>query len=223
MADRFARYGAASGIVAVILIFVGFGIYSSGIPDIDASGEEWGSFFADNQGQVHFGLTLAGIGLFFFLWFLGSLRSAIAAAEPGAARLASIALAGGIIGTGVLGIGAAASLTAAFRPDELDPGVTRALVDFGAIVGAPGAAGFTALFAATAIAGYRHGALPAPIAGFSALAAITQPLTYGVGVTDSGAFAADGFLGLWIPVITFAIAVLTASVTLTRTPGRAVG
>jgi hypothetical protein len=58
----------------------------------------------------------------------------------------------------------------------------------------------------------------APIAGFSALAAITQPLGYGVAVTDSGVFASDGVLGLVIPVITFAIAILTLSGALMRQP-----
>ena len=68
---------------------------------------------------------------------------------------------------------------AALRPQDLDPNTTRALNDLGVVVGGPGAAGFTALFAATAIVGYRHGAIPAPVAEFSALAAITQPLGYG--------------------------------------------
>jgi hypothetical protein len=34
---------------------------------------------------------------------------------------------------------------------------------------------------------------------FSALAAITQPLAYGIAVTDHGAFASDGVLGFVIP------------------------
>ena len=152
------------------------------------------------------------------IWFLGSLRSAIAAAEGGTGRLASIAFGGGLVGVVSLLIALTGAGAAAFHPDQVDPTVTRALNDFGTLAAAPGAAGFTALFAATAIAGYRHGALPAPIAGFSALAAITQPLAYGVAVTDSGAFASDGVLGLVIPVITFSVAILTASVALARRP-----
>ena len=76
------------------------------------------------------------------------------------------------------------------------------------MAGGPGAAGFTAFFAATAIAGYRFKAMPAPVAGMSALAAITQPLAYGVAVTDTGVFAADGFLGGFIPIITFVLAMV---------------
>lgn len=214
--DRHERYGAATGILAVVLILVGFFIFSSDIPATDASAEDWASFFTDHQSRIQAALTIVGVGLFFFIWFLGSLRSAIASAEGGSGRLASVAHGGGIVAVVTLLIALTAAATAAFRPDELDPTLTRALNDFGVVAGAPGAAGFTALFAATAIAGYRHGALPAPVAGFSALAGITQPLTYGVAVTDHGAFAADGVLALVIPVLTFALAILTASVALMR-------
>ena len=216
--DRFDRYAAATGVIAVLLILVGFMLFGSDIPDANASAQDWGSFFTDHQSRIQLGITIVGVGLFFLIWFLGSLRSAIAAAEGGTGRLASIAFGGGLVGVVSLLIALTGAGAAAFHPDQVDPTVTRALNDFGTLAAAPGAAGFTALFAATAIAGYRHGALPAPIAGFSALAAITQPLAYGVAVTDSGAFASDGVLGLVIPVITFSVAVLTASVALARRP-----
>ena len=214
--DRFARYGAATGIIAVVLILVGFSIFGSDLPDTNASAQDWASFFTDHQSRIQLGVTIVGVGLFFFIWFLGSLRSAIAAAEGGTGRLASIAFGGGLIGVVSLLIALTGAAAAAFHPDQVDPNLTRALNDFGTLGAAPGAAGFTALFAATAIAGYRHGALPAPIAGFSALAAITQPLAYGIAVTDHGAFASDGVLGFVIPVITFSLAILTASVALMR-------
>ena len=38
-------------------------------------------------------------------------------------------------------------------------------------------------------------------------------------MTDSGAFAADGALGLWVPLATFVIAVLAISGTLARGSG----
>ena len=38
--DRYARYGAASGVIATILIIVGFGVGASGIPDLDAVADE---------------------------------------------------------------------------------------------------------------------------------------------------------------------------------------
>lgn len=219
--DLNARRGAAGGIVSVILLFVGFGLFTSGAPGFDASGQDWATFFGDHATRIQIGITIIAVAIFFFIWFLGSVRSAIAAAEGGSGRLASIAYGGGLLSAGLLVVGLAGGAAAAFRPEEIDPNLTRALNDFGVVIGGPAASALTAFFAATAIAGYRHGALPAPIAGFSALAAITQPLGYGVIFTTTGVFAADGVLGVYVPIATFALAVLTASWTLARgwTPG----
>ena len=215
----YARYGAATGIVGLILVFVGFSMFSTDIPDADGSAQQWQAFFVDHQNRIQTGLTVAGVGLFFFIWFLGSVRAAIAAAEGGAGRLASIAHGGGLVGTAALVAGLTGYLTAAFHPQGTDPAVTRALADFGTLVAAPASAGFTALFAAVAVAGYRHAALPAPVAGISALAAIGQLCAYPTGVTDTGAFAPDGVLGLWVPLVTFAIAALAISGTLVSRAG----
>jgi hypothetical protein len=149
---------------------------------------------------------------------LGSLRSAIAAAEGGEGRLASIAFGGGLVASAILMVTLTGIATAAFRPDDIDPNITRAINDFGAMTAGPAAGALTAFFAATAIAGYRHRFVPAWVAGFSALAAICQPLAFGVVFCTTGAFAADGVLGFIVPVVTFAVAVLTASWALSRTP-----
>jgi hypothetical protein len=217
--DRFARYAAASGILAVLLVVGSFlGFILPNAPDLDAPGTDWAAYFTDHQSRIQVGVIVLGVGLFFFIWFLGSLRAALARAEGGEGRLASVAFGGGIVAVATLLVAASAGAVAALRPGDLDPNTTRAFNDLGVVAGGPGAAGFTALFAATAIVGYRHRAVPAPIAGLSALAAITQPLAYGVAVTDSGAFAADGVLGGFIPIITFVVAMLGLSYALIREP-----
>jgi hypothetical protein len=216
--DRFARYGAATGIIFLILFGVGFSVFAGDAPDTNAPAEEWATWYGDHESRIQTGLTLVGVGLFFFVWFLGSLRSALAVAEGGGGRLASVAYGGGILSAAFFMVAVASAAAAAFHAGEVDPAITQALNDLGLVVGAPAAAGVTALFGATAIVGYRHGAVPAPVAGFSALAAITQPLAFGVAVTESGAFAADGVLGLWVPVATFVVAILALSVALIRAP-----
>jgi hypothetical protein len=216
--DRHARLGAATGILAVILIMVGYAIANGSVPDTDASADEWQAFVTDHQSDIQVGTTIVSIGVFFFIWFLGSLRSTLKIAEGEPGRLASVAYAGGIVSAAFFVIGLTAMQAAAFRSD-VSPDLARGLADIATVSGAPAAGGFTALFAATAIVGYRFKAVPAPVAGFSALAALAQPLALGVGITDTGVFASDGFLGLWFPVITFAIAVLTLSFSLTRAAG----
>jgi hypothetical protein len=217
--DRYARYGAASGMVFVVLFVVGFlGFVVPDAPDADAAGESWASFFGDHQNRIQLGIFLVGLGLFFYIWFLGSLRSALAAAEGGTRRLSSIAYGGGLVSAAFFLIPLTATAAAAYRPDEIDPNLTRALNDIAFVSGAPAAAAFTALFAATAIVGYRYRPVPPWVAGFSALAAITQPLAYGVAFTDSGAFAPDGVLGGFIPLVTVVIAILALSGALVREP-----
>ena len=220
--DRYASWGAIGGLVATIMIVGAFvGLVLPNAPDLSDSGSAWAAFFTDHRTRIQIGVTVLGVGLFFFLWFLGTLRSALAAAEGGQGRLASIAFGGGIIAVVTLLVAAGVGAAAALRPTELDPNTTRALNDIGVVIGGPGAAGFTALFAATAIAGYRFKAIPAPVAGMSALAAITQPLAYGVAVTDTGVFAADGVLGGFIPVVTFVLAMVPLSIALYREPAPA--
>ncbi len=218
MEDRYARLGALGGIVAVIALFVGFGLAAGGAPGFDESGQAWSGFISDHATRIQIGVAIVGAGIFFFIWFLGSLRSAMAAAEGGQGRLASIAFGGGLVSAGILMVTLTGIAAAAFRPEEIDPNITRALNDFGAMTAGPAAGALTALFAATAIAGYRHRFVPPWVAGFSALAAITQPLALGVVFCTSGAFAADGVLGFIVPVLTFAIAIVTASWALSRRP-----
>lgn len=217
--DRFARYGALTGLIATILIVGAFAaLVLPDAPDPSAAGSSWTTYFTDHRTRIQFGVVIAGVGLLFFIWFLGSLRTALARAEGGDGRLASVAFGGGIIAVATLLVGITAGAAAALRPTELDPNLTRALNDLGVVAGGPGAAGFTALFAATAIVGYRFKAIPAPVAGMSALAAITQPLAYGVAVTDTGVFAPDGVLGGLIPIVTFVLAMVPLSLALYRRP-----
>ena len=220
MEDRYARMGALGGIVSVLALFVGFGLAAAGAPGFDESAQAWSGFIADHATRIQIGVTIVGAGVFFFIWFLGSLRSAIAEAEGGTGRLASIAFGGGLVASAILLVTLTGGAAAAYRPESIDPSITRALNDFGAVTAAPAAAALTALLAATAIAGYRHRFVPAWVAGFSALGAITQPRAFGVAFCTSGAFAADGVLGFIVPVLTFAVAIVTVSWALGRAPAR---
>jgi len=80
--ERFARYGAASGIAFLALFLVGFLVFVvPNSPNADASAQDWANYYTDHRDRIQVGTLVVGVGLFFFVWFLGSLRSAIAAAE----------------------------------------------------------------------------------------------------------------------------------------------
>ena len=67
--DRYARYGAATGIIAVALIMVGYGIATPNIPKVSASADDWLSWVTGHQNQIQFGTTITAVGLFFYIWF----------------------------------------------------------------------------------------------------------------------------------------------------------
>ncbi len=213
-----ARFGAASGIVAAVLIVVGFLVLVPKPPAIDASAIEWGRYYVDHQDAIRAGFTVVAVSAFFFLWFLGTLRGALASAEGGTGRLSSVAFGGGLVAAAILLLGVAAGEAAAFRPTEVDPTITRAISDIFVVTAAPGTAALAAFFAATAVVGFRHGALPRWVAIVAAVAALCQLPALGSGVTTTGAFAGDGVLGLVIPVLTFVVGLLCVGIALVRNP-----
>src|SRR5688500_5254790 len=96
MNQKYARYGAASGIVFVVLVIVAFGI-SPEPPDADAPAAEVSQHFIDEQDGIRVTAAIFTAALFFFIWFLGSLSSALRAAI-GSPRLPTVAFGGGLLG-----------------------------------------------------------------------------------------------------------------------------
>ena len=213
--DRYAEYGAATGIVFAVLIVVGFLIMGADAPDLDAATDQWPQYFTENDGSIRAGLILVTIAAFFFIWFLGTVSSTlrIAAGEP---RLPSIAFAGGILALASFFITATAIAVATLHPETRSPELTRTLNDFGVMAGLPGIAGLVAFFGAIALVILRSASgLPAWLGWLSLVAAVVQLLAFGIIFTDSGAFAGDGVLGLYVPFAVGIIAIVALSALLT--------
>src|SRR5688500_9306932 len=213
--DRYAKYGAATGLLSVILLIVGCGVVTPTPPDLDATAEEFAQYSADEQDGIRAGVLIVSLGLFAFIWFLGSLAQTLRV-TAGNPRLPSIAFAGGVLAVAFLGITLTGVAAAAFRPEETSPELTRAVNDFALLAAAPASAALAALFAATALVILRTGGLAEWLGWLSGATAVAQLLPLGVIFTDSGAFAADGALGLIVPVITFTVTVGALSVCIMR-------
>jgi hypothetical protein len=158
--------------------------------------------------------VVVSVGLFFFIWFLGTLSSLLRVAT-GDPRLPSIVFGGGLLLVATFLIGIAAEAVAAFRPQGVDPVLTRGLNDIfvmGGLIAVPAAVAF---FAATALVILRTGAFPAWLGWLTAATAAVQPLAFGILFTKTGAFAGDGVLGLFIPVLTSVVTVFALSALLT--------
>jgi hypothetical protein len=138
MSDRHARYGASTGILFVILVIIGF-LVTPKPPAADASVAEVFEYVSDKQNALHAVQLIFGAAGFFFIWFIGTLRHSLAAAEGDDGRLANTAFGGGLIAIATLMVGFGLSATAALHPAVNGPELTHVLIDASLLAPAVGA------------------------------------------------------------------------------------
>jgi hypothetical protein len=219
MNDRqWERLGASSGIVFVVLLLIVV-IFFPAPPDFDAPPQEIAEYYIDDRDAIQISNLIGAVALFFLIWFLGSVRSVLRAAEGGTGRLSAIAFGGGLVGVATFFFALIVAAAAAFRPEETTPDVLRLLhdINFG-LAFALGGLAFAVFFAATALVALRTGAFPASIGWLAAAAALALAVGGATIFDDNGAFSADGFFG-FLPVIFVLAWVLATSSFLVSRPG----
>jgi hypothetical protein len=219
MTDRYARYGAATGMGFVLLVVIGFATQPSP-PSSDATPSEFLGYVTDHQNALHAEQLVFGVAGLLFLWFIGTLRAALVTAEGGPGRLAATGYGAGLVGLTTLVVSFGLTAAAAFHPATNGPDTTRALIDAGAMVAAVGAPAATAFLLANSLVILRTPLLPDYLGWIGIVAAVFNLIGLGAVYTDSGAFAPDGALGLVAPFLTFLLWILLASMELTRRLGR---
>jgi hypothetical protein len=222
MSDRHARYGAATGILFVVLVIIGFAVTPEP-PAADASASEVIGYVTDKQDTLHTVQLIFALAGFFFIWFIGSLRSLLATAEAAAegndARLANTAFGAGLVAAATLMVGFGLAATAALHPAENGPELTHAQIDASLIVPAVGAPAAAVFFAANGLSILHSRLLPAWLGWLALVTALFNMLGIGAVYTDDGVFAADGVLGFFVGFILFMIWILAASILLYRRLG----
>jgi hypothetical protein len=213
MSDRYARYGAATGILFVLFVILGF-VVTPKPPAADAAPAEVLDYILDKQDTLHIVQLIFGVAGFFYLWFIGTLRSALGAAEGGEGRLATTAYGGGLVAAATLLVGFALAAVAALHPAENGPELTRALIDASLLIPAVGAPAAVVFFVGNGLSILRSGYLPAWLGWLALVAALFNALGLGAVFTDHGVFAGDGVLGFFAGFILFLIWFLAASLTL---------
>jgi hypothetical protein len=222
MSDRYERYGAATGILLVGLIILTF-IIQPQPPDADATSQEVFNYVADHANALHFTQLLFGAVGLLFLWFIGTLRSLVGAAEGGQGRLATIAYGGGLVALVTLMVGFGLAATATLHPVTNDPDLTRALWDASLLIPAVGAPAIVVFFAANSISILRSRYLPAWLGWLGLAAAFFNAFGITPVYTDHGVFSSDGALGLFGGLLLFLIWVGATSIVLIRKLGEAGG
>jgi hypothetical protein len=215
---RGRRWDAATGLVFAVLA-IAAGLIPGQPATADDSITKVRDFLVGNRDDLLLGNLLFALSAFFFLWFLGSLRSYLRASEGGEGRLSAAAFGGGVTGVALALAGTAVISGVAVKvAKDGSADVTQALYDVGNFMFLISGPAFAAFFAATACSGARSGALPSWLVWTAALAAVLEVLTTFGLLADSGAFQYGDIVN-FVTLLVSTLWVAAASVVLFRREG----
>jgi hypothetical protein len=152
---QWQRLSALTGIVFAILMVVAFSVQGI-LPQADDPQADVVRYFSTYHDDVMGGVVLRVAAGIFFLWFVGTLRSVLATAEGGTARLANVAFGAGVLMLAA-GMGAMASLASiAYNAERgIDPSFASSMMAMTHIFFVGGAMGMAWLLFATAFVVFR--------------------------------------------------------------------
>jgi hypothetical protein len=195
-----ARWASLGGVLYVVLFVIGVIVMFDGEPNSSGSPAKIIAYYSSSshRDKVNFGWIIAGLGVFFFLWFLAALRQTIRRLEGGDGFLTGLTTIGGAI-YATLAF-AALALNAGIRTMSDDtfhhtvyPGLIHAADDASYVMHATGGAGASAMIIAATIAGMRARAVPTWAGWLGILAGILALLSI--------AFFPQAAIGIWILVV----------------------
>jgi hypothetical protein len=195
-----ARYGALGGILYVILFVIGTILLFDGTPDGDAPPAQVIAYYSnsDHRDKIAIGWIVAGLGVFFFLWFLSALRRTVRRQEGEDGFLTTLTTIGGAV-YATLAL-AALAINQGIRTMSDDtyrhtvyPGLIHAANDASYILHATGGAGASAMIIAASLAAMRAAAIPAWAGWLGILA--------GILALASIAFFPQAAIAIWILVV----------------------
>jgi hypothetical protein len=126
---RWERLAAGTGVVFVVLVVLSV-VVAPFPPKVDDPIEKVTRYYRENRDVLMPAWYLAGIGIMFGLWFLGSLRAHLLAAEGGTGRVTTIMFASGFLAFAVTFAGSIAGAAMTFRvAEEGNPSVMLAMFD----------------------------------------------------------------------------------------------
>ena len=180
-----ARWASLGGILYVVLFVIGTILVVDGPPSSGASPARVIAYYSksSHRDKIAIGWIVAGLGIFFFLWFLSALRQAVKRLEGTDGFLTGLTTIGGAIYATLAFTAIAVSFGIRTMSDDtyhhtVYPGLIHAADDASYILHATGGAGASAMILAATIAAMRARAVPTwagwlgIIAGILALASV---------------------------------------------------
>ena len=162
-----ARWAPLGGILYVVLFVIGVIVMFDGEPGSDASPAKVIAYYSksSHRDKIAIAWIIAGLGVFFFLWFLSSLRQAVRRLEGEDGFLTGLTTIGGAIYATLAFAALAVNMGIRTMSDDtyhhqVYPGIIHAADDAGWVIHASGGAGLGAMIIAASLAGLRAGAIP---------------------------------------------------------------
>jgi hypothetical protein len=182
------------GIVFVVLAIIAV-LISGETPSTDDSAREIISFYRDNDDEQAISGALLSLGCVALIFFLGSLRRVLRAADGDEGGLSTVAALGGAILVVGATIFAGISFTLADAVDDLPPAAILTLNALNSDMFFTVAVGTAVFNLALGLAVLRHGGLPRPLGWVALVVGI-------FGLTPLGffAFLATGIVIVWASI-----------------------
>jgi hypothetical protein len=162
-----ARWAALGGVAYVVLFVIGVILTFSGEPDSSGPPAKIIAYYSDSghRDRINFGWVIAGLGIFFFLWFLSALRQAVRRLEADDGFLTGLTTIGGVVYAALSLASLAVETGLRTMSDDtyrhqVYPELIHAADDVSWVLHASGGAGVSAMIIAASIAGLRAGAVP---------------------------------------------------------------
>jgi hypothetical protein len=208
MADvNWDRYGAAAGLIFVILLLVG-GFIAGSPPSYEDSAREIRQYFVDNDTALKVGGYLAGLAIFPFFIFLGCVWSRVRGAGDEARRLATMLVGGAVVAVTLATVGTVITTATAIRIGEVNAPLARLLYELAGTATDATAFAVAVFVGATSLAALRARVFPAWVGWFGAVLTVAW-LVAGIALsTDSDALTAFGVVvllvwGVWVLTISY--------------------
>ncbi len=170
-------WGSLAGLLFVVLYVIGNALIFDG-PNGDEAPAKFIAYFGDggHRSRINFGWLLAGLGLFFLLWFVAALRETVRDIEPRDGMLGSIVTIGGTayiaVTMGAVGLAAGVrTMSDDTYRHRVFPEVIHANSDGTYIMHATGTAALSAMIFAFSFVVLGSRALPRWLGWFGIIAA----------------------------------------------------
>jgi hypothetical protein len=195
---RWERWGAVSGLVAVVFGLAG-AVFERGAPGVGAAPQQVADFVESYRTELLLQSLFMLLSVGALLWFLGVLRSYLLRLEGGTARLSTLAFGAGLVAFGLqAAMQAPQSALAMAAGTDLDPQLAAMMSDLAAAVSVVACVPMAVMLTAVAVLSARTRALPIWLAVLSAVTAVAYLiLSFGIAV-DAGPFARGGW-GTFLP------------------------